>query len=311
MPESFSSFLQRLQTLWMKKWQSMDTNHLWQKDERILPGQHSIVAYVENADIFEKAAINYSLVEGSSLPKAALPPSNQDLAGSRFCAMGISTILHPSNPFVPIAHCNLRFFQTLTEPSLWWYAAVMDLNPCFGFIQDCQHWHRVCKKACESAGSQDYYRFKQACDDYYYLPHRKEHRGIGGLWLERLTSPSAEQCRTLVESIGQHFLKAYLPIVTARHHHPYQPTHKVFQQYRRARYAEFNLLYDRGTRFGLEFGGRTDAIFVSMPPSAKWQYAPSNEHKTYEKELITTYLTPKDWLQTTPTSQSDHEITPC
>lgn len=299
MIESFCNDMQHLQHTWKHAWQKIDGQVQWQLQEKHTERHVSAVWHIENGHVFEKAAINYSYIRGEKLPEAALPPDKKHVAGSAFEATGLSTILHPQNPFVPVAHCNIRFFCTHSQPTVWWYAAVMDLNPVYGFEEDCIHWHQTCKDICSTTGyTNEYSTFKKACDNYYYLPHRKEHRGIGGLWIERLQSPNAEAAKTLVTHLGTQFLTAYQPIVAKRHPTPYTPTHKTFQNIRRSRYAEFNLIYDRGTRFGLQFGGNTDHVFVSMPPNAAWHYQTPKAFQHQEQQLIETFLTPKDWLAT-------------
>ena len=191
------------------------------------------------------------------------------------------------------------FSSTLEENPLWWYAAVMDLTPTYGFKEDCMLWHRNCHKACIEANDHNYEHYKKACDNYYYLKHRKEHRGIGGLWVEYYQKGNINQSAKLIKSIGQHFAPSYEAIVKKRAQMPYDKKEKSFQNQRRARYCEFNLLYDRGTRFGLEFGSNIDAIFVSLPPSASWQI--DNQHTKEAKTLQDEFLTPKNWLEETIT----------
>ena len=209
--------------------------------------------------------------------------------------MGLSMILHPMNPYVPTVHTNLRYFQTLCDHPTWWFAGVMDLTPFYGFEEDCIHWHTTCKHACSGVSDLTYQAYKKACDDYYYLPHRKEHRGIGGLWIEQLNQDPFSECQTLIESLGNHFIPAYEPIVKRRINTPYCKRHADFQQLRRNRYVEFNLLYDRGTKFGLSMGSRSESILISMPPVASWPYNWQPEPGSEEEKLLHYYLKPQAW----------------
>lgn len=306
----FRSQLLNLQQHMQSTWQRLDPEAKWHQDNPGLsqPSQRlshheSQIFYSENGRLFEKAAINFSYIHGQGLPKVSLQsplPSH-----TPFISTAISTILHPNNPFIPIAHCNLRFFSTLptdVTPALWWYAAVMDLNPCYGFTEDCILWHQACKRCCDEA-DMHYTTYKKACDDYFYLPHRQEHRGIGGLWVEKLNDRSHQACQSFLLSMGHTFVSSYQAIIQKRLPMAYHNSEKAFQNLRRARYAEFNLIHDRGTKFGLEFGGRTESILVSMPPSAHWQYRGSDQAASEaEKKLISCFLTPKDWASLSVTN---------
>ncbi|MEC8460964.1 MAG: oxygen-dependent coproporphyrinogen oxidase [Pseudomonadota bacterium] len=303
--QKLTQSLKTLQQNWHHHWQTLDPSHHWQHDHIQKSHHTNHIYHLENGHIFEKACINYSVLQGDELPQSALPKHmNLSAVGKPFAATGISTILHPQNPFVPIAHANLRYFTSLTEPYIWWYGAVIDLNPCYGFVEDCIAWHQGCQQACQRVNFDQYPVFKKACDDYFYLPHRQEHRGIGGLWVEYLNTPNQDACESLLWSIAQHFITSYSSIVAKRHPLPFQPRHKNFQQLRRARYAEFNLLHDRGTQFGLKWGGRTESILASMPPCAKWQYIPSNRLQQNDEKALSFFLKPKNWadmsLNTTP-----------
>jgi coproporphyrinogen III oxidase len=295
---AFNTFLRQTQSDWAKSLQSLETQATWQIEHRTLDHHDSLIYQIADGDFLEKGGINYSFVRGDALPSQATQTTMAHLTGQPFVAMGLSTILHPRNPFVPTVHCNLRYFQTCSEDPTWWFAGVMDLTPTYGFADDSIHWHRTCRSACRQAGIEDaqYHLYKQACDQYYYLPHRKEHRGIGGLWIEQYNDAPFANCQQLIESIGQHFMPAYLPIAQKRQAIPFTNHHRQFQSFRRNRYVEFNLLYDRGTKFGLAMGSRTESILISMPPQASWPYNWQPKSDSVESRLHGEYLQPRDWL---------------
>jgi coproporphyrinogen III oxidase len=252
---------------------------------------------LEGGAVLEKAGINFSHVFGDELPPSATA-SRPELAGRTFQAMGVSLVIHPRNPYVPTSHANVRFFiaeKAGAEP-VWWFGGGFDLTPYYGFEEDAIHWHRLAREACAPFGEQVYPQFKQDCDDYFYLKHRNEPRGIGGLFFDDLNSGGFEYCCALMTSIGNHYLPAYLPIVERRKELAWGDREKAFQCYRRGRYVEFNLVYDRGTLFGLQSGGRTEAILMSLPPEVSWRYDWQPEPGTPEAELYTRFLKPKDWL---------------
>lgn len=252
---------------------------------------------LENGSVFEKAGINFSHVFGPALPPSATA-ARPELAGRTFQAMGVSLVIHPHNPYVPTSHANVRFFIAEKEASepVWWFGGGFDLTPYYGFKEDAVHWHRLSRAACAPFGEDVYPRYKKWCDDYFFLKHRNEPRGIGGLFFDDLNSGGFEHCCALMNSIGNHYLPAYLPIVERRRDTPYGEREKDFQLYRRGRYVEFNLVYDRGTLFGLQSGGRTEAILMSLPPLVKWRYDWHPEPGTPEAELYDVFLKPKDWL---------------
>jgi coproporphyrinogen III oxidase len=224
--------------------------------------------------------------------------SRPELAGRHFQAMGVSLVIHPRNPYVPTSHANVRFFiaeQDDAEP-VWWFGGGFDLTPYYGFRDDAVHWHRLAREACVPFGEDIYPRFKKWCDDYFYLKHRDEPRGIGGLFFDDLNEGGFEHCFALMRSIGDHYLPAYLPVVERRKNTDYGEHERDFQAYRRGRYVEFNLVYDRGTLFGLQSGGRTEAILMSLPPVVKWRYDWHPEPGTQEAELYEVFLKPRDWL---------------
>jgi len=252
---------------------------------------------LEGGAVFEKAGVNFSHVFGTALPPSATA-ARPELAGRSFQAMGVSLVIHPHNPYVPTSHANVRFFIAEKEDvaPVWWFGGGFDLTPYYGFVDDAVHWHRLAKEACKPFGEDVYLRYKQWCDQYFFLKHRNEPRGIGGLFFDDLNQGGFEYCCSLMMSIGNHYLPAYLPIVDRRKDMAYGEREKDFQRYRRGRYVEFNLVYDRGTLFGLQSGGRTEAILMSLPPEVSWRYDWKPEPGTPEAELYEVFLEPKDWL---------------
>lgn len=252
---------------------------------------------IHSGKVIEQGGVNYSHVYGKGLPPSATE-RRPDLAGGEFEALGVSMILHTQNPYVPAMHANVRFFiaqKAGCEP-LWWFGGGFDLTPYYPYEEDCVHWHKTAKKACDPFGKETYAEFKQACDNYFYLKHRQEPRGIGGLFFDDLNRWDFATCFEFMKSIGDHIMPAYLPIMQARKNLVHGRREKEFQLYRRGRYAEFNLVYDRGTQFGLQSQGRTESILISMPPQAAWRYNWQPEPGTPEAELYDYYLKPKDWL---------------
>ena len=247
--------------------------------------------------VFEQAGVNFSEVHGDNLPASATA-HRPELAGRQFRAMGVSLVVHPNNPYVPTSHANVRFFvaEKAGEAPIWWFGGGFDLTPYYGFQADCEHWHRVAREACEPFGEDVYPRYKQWCDDYFYLKHRDEPRGIGGLFFDDLNEPDFEQAFAFMQSVGDHYLPAYTPIVRAHKDDAFGEREKKFQWYRRGRYVEFNLVYDRGTLFGLQSGGRTESILMSLPPVVNWRYNYRPEAGTAEAELTEYYLQARDWL---------------
>ena len=252
---------------------------------------------LRGGQVFEQAGVSFSEVSGDNLPASATA-HRPELAGRSFRAMGVSLVMHPINPHVPTSHANVRFFianKTGQEP-VWWFGGGFDLTPYYGYQEDCEHWHRTARKACEGFDRDSYARYKKWCDDYFYIKHRQEARGIGGLFFDDLSQPDFETAFRFMRSVGDHYLPAYLPIVEKRKHTEYGEREKKFQWYRRGRYVEFNLVYDRGTLFGLQSGGRTESILMSLPPVVNWQYNFSPEAETAEAKLTEYYLQPRDWL---------------
>jgi coproporphyrinogen III oxidase len=242
---------------------------------------------LEEGALFERAGVNFSRVQGTSLPPSA-SASRPQLAGRAFEAMGVSLVLHPRNPYCPTVHMNVRCFAA---GDAWWFGGGMDLTPYYGFEQDARHFHATCK----AAVGEHYPKFKRWCDEYFFLKHRQEPRGIGGIFFDDLNEPDFDTCFALVRSVGNHFLKAYAPIVEKRRDTPYGEREREFQAYRRGRYVEFNLVYDRGTLFGLQSGGRTEAILMSLPPRVAWRYDWRPDAGSAEERLYQEFLRPRDW----------------
>lgn len=247
--------------------------------------------------VFEQAGINFSQVQGKSLPTSATA-HRPELMGSAWLAMGVSLVLHPWNPYVPTTHLNVRFFtaQKDDQPSIWWFGGGLDLTPYYGFMEDARHWHQTAKAACEPFGRDVYPRFKQWCDEYFFIRHRHEPRGIGGLFFDDLNEWDFERCFACARSVADHFLPAYIPILERRRHMSYDDRQRQFQLYRRGRYVEFNLIYDRGTLFGLQSGGRSESILISLPPEVRWEYDWKPEPDTPEAALYEQFLKPRDWI---------------
>jgi len=251
--------------------------------------------------VFEKAGVGYSDVHGAELPGSASaqrPELAPDLAGRSFRALGVSLVLHPQNPYVPTTHANVRFFVAEREGAapLWWFGGGFDLTPYYPFAEDAVHWHRTARTACAPFGDAVYPRFKAWCDEYFFLPHRGETRGVGGLFFDDLAEWGFARSFAFLRSVGDHFLPAYLPLVQRRRDTAYGDRERRFQLYRRGRYVEFNLLYDRGTRFGLQSGGRSESILMSLPPLVRWDYGFAAAPGGPEERLQNDFLRPRDWL---------------
>jgi coproporphyrinogen III oxidase len=247
--------------------------------------------------VFEQAGIGFSHVQGANLPPSA-SAHRPELAGRSFQALGVSLVIHPRNPHVPTSHCNVRFFvaEKPGEAPVWWFGGGFDLTPYYGYEEDARHWHRTAKAACDPFGADWYARFKQWCDEYFHIKHRNEPRGIGGLFFDDLNAGGFDHCFGFLKSVGDAYLDAYLPIVERRRGTPYGERERDFQLYRRGRYVEFNLVYDRGTLFGLQSGGRTESILMSLPPLVKWRYHWQPAPGTPEARLYEHFLKPRDWL---------------
>jgi len=292
------SYLERLQHSITGTLQDIDGKAVFEVDEwqrEAGGGGRSMV--LRDGAVFEQGGVNFSEVFGDNLPASATA-HRPDLAGRRFQAMGVSLVMHPDNPYIPTSHANLRFFvaEKPGEDPIWWFGGGFDLTPYYGFDEDCVHWHRIAKQACDPFGADRYKDYKKWCDEYFYLKHRGEARGIGGLFFDDLNQPDFEQAFAFVRSVGDHYLPAYTPIVERHKDDSYGETEKKFQWYRRGRYVEFNLVYDRGTLFGLQSGGRTESILMSLPPVVNWRYNYSPPPGSAEAKLTDYYLRARDWL---------------
>jgi coproporphyrinogen III oxidase len=264
------------------------TRDSWQRAE----GGGGTTCIVEDGQVFERGGVNLSRVQGRNLPPSASAARPQ-LAGRSFEAMGVSLVLHPRNPYCPTVHLNVRFFSTLGENPVWWFGGGMDLTPYYGFEEDARHFHAICRKALDAFGADYYPRFKRWCDEYFHLRHRNEPRGIGGIFFDDLAESSSFD---LAKSVGDHFLEAYVPLLERRKDLPFGERERSFQAYRRGRYVEFNLVYDRGTLFGLQSGGRTESILMSLPPRAEWRYDWKPVAGSPEARLYSDFLKPRDWV---------------
>jgi coproporphyrinogen III oxidase len=260
-------------------------------------GGGGLSCVIEEGNVLERGGVNFSYVYGSGLPASATA-ARPELAGRSFEAAGVSLVLHPRNPYAPTVHMNVRFFEAKKEgaESVWWFGGGMDLTPYYGFQEDAIHFHQTCKTALQPFGDDYYPRFKKWCDDYFYLKHRKEPRGIGGIFFDDFNQPDFETCFNLMQNVGDHFLSAYVPILERRLNIPYAERERDFQAYRRGRYVEFNLVWDRGTLFGLQTGGRTESILMSLPPIVKWRYNWTPPAGSAEAALYTDFLIGKDWV---------------
>jgi len=267
----------------------------WRREE----GGGGRTRVLREGGLFEQAGVNFSHVTGSQMPGSATQHRPQ-LAGRGFQAMGVSLVVHPRNPYVPTSHMNVRFFvaEKEGEEPIWWFGGGFDLTPYYGFEEDARHWHRVAREACRKFGDDLYAEYKRWCDVYFHIPHRGEPRGIGGLFFDDMNAGGFEHCFGFMRSVGDHFLPAYLPIVERRRSIAWGERQREFQLYRRGRYVEFNLVYDRGTLFGLQSGGRTESILMSLPPKVAWRYNWQPEPGSEEARLYDIFLKPRDWLNT-------------
>jgi len=271
----------------------------WQRD----PAEHQGLSgegrtrVLSEGLVFEQAGVNFSHVFGEQMPASATA-QRPELAGRRFEAMGVSLVIHPHNPMLPTSHANVRFFiaEKDGEAPIWWFGGGFDLTPYYGFDEDCISWHQTAADLCQPFGDTLYPKYKKWCDEYFFLKHRNETRGIGGLFFDDLNELGFEQSFAFTQAVGEGFLQAYLPIVERRKGMPFTQQQRDFQLYRRGRYVEFNLVYDRGTLFGLQSGGRTESILMSLPPLVKWRYNWQPEPGSAEERLYQRYLKPQDWL---------------
>ena len=247
--------------------------------------------------VFERAGVNFSHVRGAQLPASA-SAARPELAGRSFEALGVSLVIHPCNPHVPTSHANVRLFVASKEGEdpVWWFGGGYDLTPYYANREDCISWHQVAANACAPFGEEVYPRYKAWCDEYFYLPHREEPRGVGGLFFDDLNCWDFDRCFAFVRAVGDSYMDAYRPIVARRKNTPFTEAQREFQLYRRGRYVEFNLVFDRGTLFGLQSNGRTEAILMSMPPLVRWEYSYHPQRGSAEHELTDYYLQGRDWL---------------
>jgi coproporphyrinogen III oxidase len=296
--DGVNDYLQDLQTRITDELQLLDGKASFETDawQREAGGGGRSMVLREGA-VFEQAGVNYSEVHGSNLPASATA-HRPELAGRQFRAIGVSLVIHPDNPYIPTSHANVRFFvaEKPGEEPIWWFGGGFDLTPYYGFKNDCEHWHRIARQACDAFGPERYAMYKKWCDEYFFLRHRDEARGIGGLFFDDLNEPDFERAFAFMRSVGDHYLPAYAPIVERHRNDVFGEREKQFQWYRRGRYVEFNLVYDRGTLFGLQSGGRTESILMSLPPVVNWRYNYQPAAGSAEAELTDYYLRPRDWL---------------
>ena len=292
------TYLLSLQQSICQQLQSFDGAAQFETDQWDRPeGGGGISRVIRNGRIFEKGGVNFSHVFGEDMPASATA-HRPELAGRSFQAMGVSLVMHPDNPKIPTAHANVRFFiaeKPDAEP-VWWFGGGYDLTPYYLYEEDAKHWHQTAKQACEPFGAEYYPRYKQWCDEYFFLKHRQEARGLGGLFFDDFNDLGFEQSFAFMQSVGNSFVKAYMPIVERRQNQAFSEAHKQYQLYRRGRYVEFNLVFDRGTLFGLQSGGRTESILMSLPPTVKWDYQWQVEENSEEAKLLAALQTPREWV---------------
>ncbi len=300
--QAVSSYLLGLQDRICQALEQVDQQNIFREDQWTREeGGGGRSRVMEEGAVFEKAGINFSHVHGHELPASATA-HRPELTGRNFEALGVSLVIHPRNPYAPTSHANVRFFIAEKEDCepVWWFGGGFDLTPYYGYKEDATHWHNTARDACLPFGDDIYPQFKTWCDDYFYLKHRKEPRGIGGLFFDDYNAPGFADSFALMQSIGDHFVPAYVPIVERRMHQPYGDRERDFQLYRRGRYVEFNLVYDRGTLFGLQTGGRTESILMSLPPLVAWRYDWQPQAGSPEAELYEVFLKPRDWVNVAP-----------
>jgi len=297
--EAVKNYLLQLQDNICKQLESVDGSGRFEEDAwQREAGGGGRTRVLERGDVFEQAGVNFSHVFGNRLPPSATA-ARPELEGRDFQALGLSLVIHPHNPYVPTSHANVRFFIA-NKPdddtdSVWWFGGGYDLTPYYPNMQDVVHWHQTAADACEPFGDDVYAEYKKCCDEYFYLKHRNETRGVGGLFFDDLNQWGFERSFDFMQAVGNSYLPAYLPIVERRKHTEYGENQRAFQLYRRGRYVEFNLVYDRGTLFGLQSGGRTESILMSLPPVVNWRYNYHPENGSAESELDN-YLKPTNWL---------------
>jgi coproporphyrinogen III oxidase len=296
--EQVKQYLLGLQQTICQALENEDIEGIFKQDSWDRPeGGDGKTRVLTNGKHFEQAGVNFSHVYGEKLPASATA-KRPELAGRDFQAMGVSLVIHPHNPYVPTSHANVRFFiaEKAGQPTIWWFGGGFDLTPFYPFKEDVLHWHLTAKQTCQPFGEHVYEKYKQWCDEYFFLKHRNETRGVGGLFFDDMNEWGFERSFEFMRSVGDHYLQAYLPIVKKRKLTTFGEREKAFQLYRRGRYVEFNLVYDRGTLFGLQSGGRTESILMSMPPVAHWRYDWHPEPGSAEEVLYADYLKPRKWL---------------
>lgn len=280
--------------------QSQQSHQSQQSEKPALTGGGGLTCILEGGALLERGGIGFSNVSGTRLPPSATAARPQ-LVGRHWEAMGVSLVLHPRNPYIPTVHLNVRFFvaqpiEGSGEQPIWWFGGGMDLTPYYGFEEDAAHFHRTCADALQPFGAETYPRFKAWCDDYFFLKHRGEPRGIGGIFFDDLAEPDFATAFALTQAVGNGFIEAWLPIAKRRRDHAYGERERDWQALRRGRYVEFNLVWDRGTLFGLQSGGRTESILMSMPPGVQWAYNHQPEPGSPEARLLSHYLVPRNWV---------------
>ncbi len=294
--DAVRQFLTGLQNRLCAEFETLDGRARFEKDAwQRAGGGGGESRVLSGGALFEQAGVGFSHVFGNEMPPSATK-NRPELAGKAFQAVGVSLVLHPHNPYVPTTHANFRFFTAGQRKPAWWFGGGFDLTPYYPFHDDVVHWHSVAKSVCDPFGEELYPRFKQWCDEYFYLKHRGEPRGVGGLFFDDFNELGFERSFEFVQRAAEGFLRGYRPIVEKRRSHRYGERQREFQLYRRGRYVEFNLIYDRGTLFGLQSGGRTESILMSLPPRVRWQYNWQPEPGSAEHKLYTDFLRPRDWL---------------
>ena len=296
-PELVKTWLQDLQSKIVAALEAVDGQPFVRDGWTRPTGGGGLSCVIENGGVFERGGVNFSHVTGPALPPSATA-ARPELAGRAFEAMGVSLVLHPRNPYAPTAHMNVRYFVATAEGQepVWWFGGGMDLTPYYGEVDDAVHFHRTCQQALQPFGEHYHPQYKAWCDRYFYLKHRDEPRGVGGIFFDDLNEGGFDHCFALTQVVGEHFVPAYLPIVERRCQRPYGEHERDWQAYRRGRYVEFNLVFDRGTLFGLQSGGRTESILMSMPPVVKWRYNWQPEAGSAEARLMSEFLVEKDWV---------------
>lgn len=299
MIEQVEKYLLSLQNDICEEFGALDSKSNFDKDvwQRNDGRGRGITRVISDGSLFEKGGVNFSIISGEKMPKSATE-LRPELEGRKYTALGVSLVLHPKNPFVPTTHANVRFFiaEKQDKEPIWWFGGGFDLTPYYGFEEDAIHWHTVARNACKPFGKSVYEKYKKWCDDYFYLNHRDEQRGVGGLFFDDLNEEGFDTCFEFMKSVGSHFCEAYKPIVLKRQGMSFTEKQREFQLFRRGRYVEFNLIQDRGTLFGLQSGGRTESILMSLPPLVKWAYQYSIEPNSEEEKLTSYFLKPRDWI---------------